>query len=152
VRVNLLSGVIATMVCVMAHQFSGSAGKYFAAVLGLAVSTTLLSYLGILPAAWVLRRKLPDAVRPYRIPGGTKVVAACAISTVALLVLGAVSLIYPGLLAHVFTGSPADTALTTGWAGQRAAYTLSQLVPLGAFLTMGIGFYLAGRRTLTSSD
>jgi glutamate:GABA antiporter len=151
VRVNLLSGLIATAVCVMAHQFSGSAGKYFAAVLGLAVSTTLLSYLGILPAAWVLRRKYPDAVRPYRIPGGTKVVAACAISTVTLLLLGAVTLIYPGLLTHWFTGVPADSALPTGWGGQRIAYTLSQVIPLGVFLTMGIGFYLAGRRTLKGS-
>ena len=152
VRVNILSGLIATAVCVMAHQFSGSAAKYFAAVLGLAVSTTLLSYLGILPAAWVLRRKYPEAARPYRIPGGTKVVAACAISTVGLLILGAITLIYPGLLTHLFTGAPADSALPTGWSGERTAYTLSQLIPLGAFLAMGIGFYLAGRRTLANED
>lgn len=152
VRVNVLSGLIATGVCVLAHELSGSAAKYFGAVLALALSTTLLSYIGILPAALVLRRKYPDVVRPFRVPGGTRVLTACVVATVGLLTLGAITLIYPGFATDWLTGADVNAALPEGWSGQRAAYTLSQLLPLGAFLLMGAGFYAAGRRTRRQAD
>ena len=47
---------------VLAHQItSGDAAKYFNAVLGVTISTTLISYLLIYPALWKLRRSHPDA-------------------------------------------------------------------------------------------
>ncbi|MEY9838264.1 APC family permease [Streptacidiphilus sp. EB103A] len=147
VRVNVLSGIVASTVCVLAHELSGSAAKYFAAVLALALSTTLLSYLGILPAALVLRRKLPEAERPYRVPGGKPVVVLCVVATVSLLLLGAITLIYPGFATDWLTGANVDDALPRGWAGQRGAYTLSQVIPLVGFLLLGVAFYFAGRRT-----
>ncbi|TDU02158.1 amino acid permease-like protein [Streptomyces sp. 846.5] len=149
VRVNVLSGIVASTVCVLAHELSGSAAKYFAAVLALALSTTLLSYLGILPAALVLRRKLPDAARPYRVPGGKPVIALCVVATVSLLLLGAITLVYPGFATDWLTGAKVDDA-PSGWAGQRAAYTLSQVIPLAGFLLLGVAFYFAGRRTRTT--
>lgn len=69
VRVNILSGLVSTLVLVLAHQLTnGSAAKLFGAVLGLAVSTTLVSYLGIFPALAVLRRKARTSPAPTRRP------------------------------------------------------------------------------------
>jgi len=36
----------------------------------LTISTTVLAYFFISPALVILRRKYPDAERPYRVPGG----------------------------------------------------------------------------------
>ena len=48
VRVNVFSGVVATVVVILAQQItSGNAAKYFNAVLGVTISTTLISYLFI---------------------------------------------------------------------------------------------------------
>ena len=69
VRVNVFSGIVATIVVVLAHQItSGNAAKYFDAVLGVTISTTLISYLLIYPALWKLRRSHPDTPRPFRMP------------------------------------------------------------------------------------
>jgi amino acid transporter len=60
VRVNVFSGIVATVVAVLAHQISsGSDAKYFDAVLGVTISTTLISYLLIYPVLWKLRRSHP---------------------------------------------------------------------------------------------
>ena len=69
VRVNVFSGVVATVVVILAQQItSGNAAKYFNAVLGVTISTTLISYLLIYPALWKLRRSHPDTPRPFKMP------------------------------------------------------------------------------------
>ena len=72
VRVNLLSGVAATVFMVAAVNLlnSSSAADAFAVVLTIAISTTLISYLWIFPAAIKLRYSYPEVHRPYRVPGG----------------------------------------------------------------------------------
>ena len=81
VRVNMFSGIVATVVVVLAHQItSGNAAKYFDAVLGVTISTTLISYLLIYPALWKLRRSHPATPRPFRMP-------AHRVLTVILMVL-----------------------------------------------------------------
>ncbi len=67
-RVNVFSG-IATIVVVLATKItSGDAEKYFGAVLGATISTTLISYLLIYPALWKLRVSHPEVNRPFRMP------------------------------------------------------------------------------------
>ena len=69
VRVNILSGIVSTITLVLAHQItSGNSAKFFGAVLGVTISTTLVSYLLIYPALWKLRSKSPEVPRPYRMP------------------------------------------------------------------------------------
>ena len=52
-RVNVLSGVVSTAILMLATEITGgNAYKFFAVALNLAISTTLISYLGIFPAAW----------------------------------------------------------------------------------------------------
>src|SRR6202012_1969236 len=53
VRGNVFSGVVATIVVILAQQStSGNAAKYCNAVLGVTLSTTLSSYSGIYAAPW----------------------------------------------------------------------------------------------------
>lgn len=74
VRVNLLSGIASTIFAVVATVVATSGGDsanaIFGVVLTIAITTTLLSYLWVFPAAYVLRRKLPHVPRVYRVPGG----------------------------------------------------------------------------------
>ncbi|WP_433454226.1 APC family permease [Streptomyces sp. CA-142005] len=149
VRVNLLSAVLASVLFVTALNLTGGDGeKYFAAGLGLTICTTFISYVITFPSLAVLRRKHPDAPRPYAVPGGllgARLVSGLATAFVAFTV---VVLIWPGFGVGWFGtgGNPADS-LPQSFAGQRAAYTLSQVVPLVLFVVIGLGFYAAGART-----
>src|SRR5207302_2943229 len=68
---NILSGIGSSITLVLAMALSkGNANTYFQAVLGLAVSTTTISYLAVFPALVRLRYTEPAAPRPYRVPGG----------------------------------------------------------------------------------
>ncbi|HET9653950.1 MAG TPA: APC family permease [Kineosporiaceae bacterium] len=141
VRVNLLSGIVATAVLVAAHEITGgNAQKFFTAVLGLAVSTTLMSYLGIFPALVQLRRRLPAVARPYRSP------AAGFLSgwLTLLILLATVQLLAPGLGLDWFG---ADFR-PMGWeAGEHWTYLATELVPLVVFVALGVLFWALGKPT-----
>jgi amino acid transporter len=143
VRVNILTGVVSTGVLVLAHQLTdGSAAKLFGAVLGLAVSTTLVSYLGIFPALPVLRRKYPDVPRPYKAPMPWVI----AIVLTVLIAFASVQLLAPGLGPGSDWFGP-DFA-PDGWAqGERVKYLLTEAVPLTAFILMGVLFWALGAPT-----
>jgi amino acid transporter len=141
VRVNILSGLVSTGVLVLAHELThGSATKLFGAVLGLAVSTTLVSYLGIFPALPVLRRKYPNVPRPYKAP------MPWAIATVltALIAYASLQLLMPGVGSGWFS----KAYLPDGWThGERVSYLLTEAVPLAAFILMGVIFWALGAPT-----
>ncbi|MFD5541333.1 APC family permease [Streptomyces sp. NPDC127079] len=141
VRVNVLSGLVSTAVLVLAHELTnGSAAKLFGAVLGLAVSTTLVSYLGIFPALPVLRRKYPDTRRPYRSPLPRLVSAVLTL----LILFASVQLVAPGLGDHWFGADYAPA----GWShAERWKYLLTELVPLIGFMLLGVVFWASGRLT-----
>ncbi|MFF4799140.1 APC family permease [Streptomyces sp. NPDC001351] len=144
VRVNILSGLVSTVVLVLAHELThGSAAKLFGAVLGLAVSTTLVSYLGIFPALAVLRRKAPDVPRPYKapIPGIISVVLT------VLILFASVQLVAPGLGDHWFGSAYAPD----GWShAERWKYLLTEAVPLAGFMLLGVLFWALGKPTRAS--
>jgi amino acid transporter len=141
VRVNVFSGIVASIVVVLAQQItSGDAARYFNAVLGVTISTTLISYLLIYPALWKLRRSHPAVPRPYRMP-------AYRVLTVFLMILVAIAsvqLIAPGLGDGWFGPS----YLPEGWThAQRFTYLWTELVPVLIFIVIGALFWVAGRRT-----
>jgi glutamate:GABA antiporter len=143
IGVNLLSGVVSTGVLVLALTLtSGNAAKYFSATLGLVISMVTITYVLIFPAVIRLRYKYPDAPRPYRIPGGTAGLWVVGILTTAWAAFTTVAVVYPG----IGTASP-DSSLPSGFAGQRVAYELSQIIPLAAMILIGLLFYALGRRT-----
>ena len=145
VRVNVFSGLVATGVVVLAHEItSGNAAKYFNAVLGVTISTTLISYLLIYPALWKLRRSHPGVPRPFRMP-------AYRVLTIILMVLVAVAtvqLIAPGLGDSWFGSS----FLPFNWTyAERFTYLWTELIPVLVFIAIGVLFWWLGRRTRAQS-
>lgn len=118
----------------------GNANKYFAAVLGLAISTTTISYLAIFPALIKLRMSHPHVHRSYSVPGGMAGVWIVGILTTAFAFLATVGLLWPG-----FGTDNADSALPTGFV--RGDYELTQILPLVVLFAVGVLFYVAGSRT-----
>jgi amino acid transporter len=140
VRVNVFSGVVATIVVILAQQItSGNAAKYFNAVLGVTISTTLISYLFIYPALWKLRRSHPDTPRPFKMPWHRPL-------TVLLMVLVAVAtvqLIAPGLGDHWF----GPDFIPSDWKySERFTYLWTELTPVLCFIVIGVLFWWMGRR------
>ncbi len=144
VAMNLCSGVMSTVVMVLAFELtSGSAEKYFSAVLGLAISTTTISYLLIFPALGILRFTMPDVTRPYRAPGARWVAVGISALTTGWALLATIALLWPG-----FGTSNPDSALQgLGFGGQRLQYELSQFIPLVILAGVGVLFYVFGRDT-----
>ncbi|MEU6147864.1 APC family permease [Streptomyces sp. NPDC047081] len=145
VRVNILSGLVSTLVLVLAHELTnGSAAKLFGAVLGLAISTTLISYLGIFPALPVLRRKAPHIPRPYKAPFPRTIATVLTV----LILFASVQLIAPGLGDHWF----GSDFRPDGWSyGERWKYLLTEAVPLAAFVLLGVLFWALGSPTRRSA-
>src|SRR5690242_20156213 len=133
VRVNVFSGVVATIVAILAQQItSGNAAKYFDAVLGVTISTTLISYLLIYPALWKLRRSHPDTPRPFKMPAYRPLTVVLMV----LVALASVQLIAPGLGKDWF----GDDFRPEGWgAGERLTYLWTELVPVLCFVVIEIG-------------
>jgi amino acid transporter len=147
--VNLASGILATVVLLLAVQLTnGNTAKYFTAVLGLAISTTTISYLGIFPALAILRYKFPHLHRPYAAPGGFAGTVAISVLTTAWALVATVGLLWPGALSALpIVGDAADASLPSGFEHDRAGYELSQILPLIVMIGLGLLFYALGART-----
>ena len=141
VRVNLLSGAVASATVVAAHQISGgNLGKYFTVVIGIAVSTTVLSYLAIYPALWRLRVTHPDQPRPYKAPFGRTI----SLWLTLLVLFAGVQLLFPGFGSAWF----GDVYRPDGWAqSEKWKYFLTEGVPLAVFVITGFFFWMSGKRT-----
>jgi amino acid transporter len=156
-RVNLISTAIAAIVMVASLSISGgNAQKYFTAGMGLAISATAISYLLTFSSFIMLRRKYPEAIRPYRIPGGRVGAWTVTVLTVGTMLFTVIALVWPGLGVGWFgtAGAPADY-LPAGFEGQRAAYTVSQLVPVVLIIALGCLLYALGahhRRAITATS
>jgi glutamate:GABA antiporter len=141
--VNLVSGVVSTLVLVLALTLtSGNAAKYFSATLGVVISMVTIVYVLIFPAVIKLRYSHPDVPRPYRIPGGKVGLWTAGILTTAWAAFTTIAIIYPG----IGTAHP-DDSLPSGFAGERLQYTLSQVIPLVVMVLVGILFYALGAPT-----
>jgi glutamate:GABA antiporter len=141
VRVNIFSGIVASLVVVLGNLLtSGNASKYFAAVLAVTISTTLISYIAIYPAAWRLRRSHPGTPRPYRAP----LVGPLTVILVVLVVFASVQLIAPGLGDGWFN----DNVAPSGWTySERTVYFFTELIPVLVFVAVGILFWALGKPT-----
>jgi len=141
VRVNIFSGLVSTVVVVLSVELTnGNAAKYFGAVLGVTISTTLISYLLIYPALWKLRRSHPDVPRPFRMP----FYRTLTVLLVLLVAVASIQLIAPGLGYHWFDG---DFSID-GWAySERFVYLWTELIPVLVFIAIGVLFWWLGRKT-----
>jgi amino acid transporter len=149
VRVNLLSGVVATVFCVLATQIvSGDVAAIFVVVLTIAITTLLLSYLIILPSVWALRRRHPEVVRPFRIPGGEVGLRISVVLATLWVAFGSFVAVFPGVLEDLFgIGYP----FKDYWGVSRTTF---EVFTIGT-LAVVVGFALLGyawRRMRGGSD
>ncbi|MBN9613460.1 MAG: amino acid permease, partial [Actinobacteria bacterium] len=151
VNVNLLSGTVATVFLIAAMLLLGGsgdnptsdAGAIFSVVLNISISTFLLSYLLIIPAAVKLRMKYPNVERPFRAPVGNAGFAVLGTIAFLWVLLGSWVTIFPGTLERVF-GLEYD--FVDEWGVEQGPFTLltiGTLVVLGALALVG---YVGGRR------
>jgi amino acid transporter len=150
IAMNLLSGVVATLLMVLAFTLTGgNANRYFTAVLGLTISTTTISYLFIFPTLVRLRYTYPDVERPYRVPGGMAMAWILSVLTTFWALLATVALIWPGFGVNWFGqhANPNDALDALSFSHERLQYELSQIVPLIVLVAVGLVFYLLGRTT-----
>lgn len=147
--VNILSGIVSTVLLVIASVItSGNALNYFNVVLGLAISTTTISYLAVFPALIKLRYSHANTPRPYRIPFGMAGAWICGGLTTFWALLASIVLLWPGFGTGWFgTKGDPEAALPTGFAGQRMQYELVQFIPLLVFIGIGVVFYVLGGET-----
>ena len=146
VRVNMLSGILSTVVFVLARIISdGDAAKYFTVVLGIAVSTTLMSYLAIFPALWKLRVSHPDVPRVYRAPAAKFL----SVWLTMIVAFATIQLLAPGLGDEWF----GDAYRPDGWlASEKWKYMLIEAIPLTIFILIGVIFWAIGRRNLAKNS
>jgi len=141
--VNSLSGIVSTIVMVLAFNLSnGDNEKYFSAVLNCVLLFTTLSYIVIFPTLIKLRYSHPHVHRPYRVPGGMAGVWICGVLTTFWALLASIVGLFPGLGDGSLLN---DTALPEGFS--RGTFELVVFIPLAITLLVGLVFYWMGRKT-----
>jgi amino acid transporter len=137
VRVNVLSGIVATVFCFAAIAFFNSGDDAtFQIVLDIAISTTLISYIWIFPAALKLRFTHPDVQRPYRVPGKYGMWISALLIT-GWVTLGSFVAVFPDVLEKIF-GVGYDFKESCGVSrGRFEVYTLASLAIIVAVAVVG---------------
>ncbi len=115
-------------------------------MLGLVISLTVISYILIFPALIKLRYSHPHVPRPFRVPGGRAGVWIVGGLTTFWAVFASIVVVWPGLGVNWFgqNGNP-DASLPSGFT--RLQFELSQFIPLGVIIVVGVIFYLLGAKT-----
>ena len=136
--VNVLSGVISTIFMVITFYVTGGGlHSFFAAVLGLVISTTTFSYILIFPALITLRRKYPNVRRPFVVPGGNAGAWICVILATLWVLFATVFSIWPGLFTSAWLDDYADVSRTT--------FELYNVIAIVFLLGLAIVFWAVGR-------
>jgi amino acid transporter len=144
VRMNLLSGIVATVFCVAATMLlNGSTADIFTVVLIIAISTLLLSYLIIFPTVIALRRKHPEVHRPFRVPGGTVGLWICTVVIYAWVLLGSWVAVFPGTLEGLLG---VDYNFHETWGVSRVTFEVFTVATLLVIAALAIIGYLWERR------
>ena len=142
--VNITSGVIGSVMCVLVFVLTkGALASFFAVMLALTISTTVLTYLVVFPALVVLRRKYPDASRPYRVPGGRVGAWAAVIITEAFVVVTVVTLLWPGAINALFGQS---YSIRSAWGVSRVFFEWTTLGSVAVMIALGLVFWALGER------
>jgi glutamate:GABA antiporter len=143
VRVNTMSGIASSIFMVLAvASFSGGTDAKFVVVLTIAISTTLISYLWIFPAALKLRYTHPHVRRPYRVPYGNAGMWVAAGLTTVWVALGSFVSVFPGTLEKLF-GLSYD--FRDAWGVSRGTYEALTLGTLAVVFAIALIGYALGR-------
>ena len=144
IAVNLSSGIVASAMCIVIFVAThGSLESFFSVMLALTVSTTTASYIFIFPALTILRRRYPDADRPYRVPGGTAGAWAAVVITELFVVVTVITLVWPGAINAMFGQS---YSVKASWGVSRAFFEWTTLGSLIVMVLLGLLFWQIGER------
>jgi len=144
VRLNNIAGIVASAILIYRLN-DGDVAKYFGVAIGFAVAMSLVNYLAIFPAFWVLRNKYPDTTRPYRVPAHRTV----SIWLTVVVAFGITQLLAPGFGDKWF----GDAYRPAGWvADQGRPYYLTELAVLLAPALIAVGSWYIGKRNLASAS
>jgi amino acid transporter len=143
VRVNLLSGAVATTFMLAAMQVTGTSAALFTVVLIISISTFLLSYLLVIPAAVRLRTAYPDAHRPFRVPVSDRGYAILGAIAFAWVLLGSWVAVFPGTLEDLFG---MDYDFRAIWGVSQLQFQALTLGTLAVLLVLGAVGYIRGAR------
>ncbi|MEU9503093.1 APC family permease [Streptomyces sp. NPDC048196] len=150
VRMNLLSGVTATVFMAAAMNLAnGDASAIFGVVLTVAITTLLLSYLAVIPALLALRLRHRAAPRPYRVPFGTRGFTVATLLVYAWILLGCWVALFPGTLEHL-VGFRYDFRAT--WGVSRLTFEAFTLGTVAVLLAIAAAGYLVQRWRAPSAD
>jgi amino acid transporter len=142
IAVNLLSGVIGSafvfFVFLITH---GSLASFFSVMIALVISTASVSYVLVFPALIALRRRYPDAHRPYRVPGGMAGAWIAAIITELFVVVTAITLLWPGAINAWFGES---YSIESSYGVSRVFFESVTLGAFGAMIALGVVFWAVG--------
>jgi glutamate:GABA antiporter len=136
--VNVLSGVIATIFMFITFFVTGGGlHGYFAAVLGLVISTTTFSYILIFPALITLRRKYPNVNRPFVIPGGNAGAWICVVLATLWVLFATIFSLWPGLGTSSWNGTAGGVDRTT--------FEVYTFVTVAILIGLAVIFWIVGR-------
>jgi glutamate:GABA antiporter len=144
INVNLTSGVLSTIVFVFASQLSGDSAKIFAAMIGVVLLFTTMSYILIFPTVIKLRKSHANVHRPFKIPFGMNGVWFCGVICTFWAVFASIVGIFPGLGNGEILN---DQDLSDAYGLSRAGYTSIALGAIAVTFLVGVLFYWAGAKT-----
>lgn len=144
IAVNLTSGVISSVFCVLVFLVTkGSLANFFSVMLALVISTAAVSYIFVFPALVALRYRYPHAHRPYRVPGGMAGAWIAVIITEAFVVVTAITLLWPGAVNAWFGESYSVQAT---WGVSRVFFESVTLGSFAVMIVIALVFWAIGSR------
>ena len=148
-RINLLTGAVASLFLVAAMTMvEGAAGAVFKVTLSLCVSTYLMAYLLMIPAAAKLRRQRPADATSYRLPVSDRTFSLFAYVATAWVVLGSFVALFPGTLEGLLG---IDYDFEERWGVSRVTFETFTLGTMAVLLALGILGYVRAARVRTAS-
>jgi len=143
IRVNVMSGVVSSAFAIAAINLlkNSSTASAFQVVLTIAISTTLISYLWIFPAAVKLRSAYPTVHRPYVVPFGKWGLWISTAVITGWVALGTWVSVFPGLIER-WTGLSYDFHGT--WGVARGKFEALTLGTLGVITLVAVVGYALG--------
>jgi amino acid transporter len=142
--VNVLSGIASSVFAISAIYLlkNNSTASAFTVVLDIAISTTLISYLWIFPAALKLRYSHPNVPRPFVHPWGMAGIWVSTVLTTGWILLGSWVAVFPNTLERLFgVGYP----FKDSWGVSQWEFEGLTLGTLAIIVVVGLIGYWAGR-------
>ena len=143
ISMAILSGLIGSFFVVYIFAvLKGSLTSFFSVMLSLTLSTAVLCYLFSLPAAITLRRKFPDAKRPFRVPGGRVGIWISVILSELCVILTGFTLLWPGFIDKYLLG---QSYSIESWGVARGYFEEVTFGTFGVIILVAVVFWAWGR-------